>query len=160
MGVETRKRLVWACTMRPSPCRFRFIRLYRALRMGADDAPPAADRHACGVSPGSALKKRAFGSAGRPKISLSARKAAVRRGFAVFCTRSPLYSFPRGIPPAPGAASLLRPAGTVSASAVYGRTPDRRRRAPAAQGTRCPNEAPRACPPSGKRCALYGSTHL
>lgn len=53
--------------MRPSPCRFRFIRLYRALRMGADDAPPAADRHAAGYSPGSALKKRAFGSAGGQK---------------------------------------------------------------------------------------------
>ena len=67
MGVETRKRLVWACTMRPSPCRFRFIRLYRALRMGADDAPPAADRHAAGFPPAALLKSVLFGSAGGRK---------------------------------------------------------------------------------------------
>lgn len=86
--------------MRPSPCRFRFIglierfvwaRTMRRLRL-TDTLrviPTAAP-----------LKKHAFvlPVAENPP---SLRKAGVRRGFAAFCTRSPLCSFPRGIPPAP-----------------------------------------------------------
>ena len=99
-----------------------------------------------GIPTAALLKKRAFvlPAAENPPFR---RKAGVRRGFAVFCIRSPLCRYPhRPARAAPEAASLLRPAGTVSASAVYGRPPDRRRRAPTAQGTRRPNEAPRAYP--------------
>lgn len=107
MGVETRKRLVWACTMRPSPCRFRFIRLYRALRMGADDAPPAADRHAAGFPPAALLKSvllvlpAAENLPFRPKGGRSARLCGILypQSALFFPSRHPARAGSR-IPPA------------------------------------------------------------
>ena len=119
---------VWARTMRR-------LRLTDTLR----GIPPAALlKSVLLVLP--AAKNLPF----RPKGGRSARLCSI------LCPQSALF-FPSRRPAraAPEAASLPRPAGTASASAVCGRPPDRRRRAPAAQGTRRPNEAPRACPPSG-----------
>ena len=72
------ERFVWARTMRR-------LRLTDTLR---------------GISPGSALKKRAFGPAGGRKSPFPP-ESGVRRGFAAFCTCGSLCSFPRIVPPAP-----------------------------------------------------------
>ena len=159
MGVETRKRLVWACTMRPSPCRFRFIRLYRALRMGADDAPPAADRHAAGFPPAALLKSvllvlpAAENLPFRPKGVRSARLCGILypQSALFFPSRHPARAGSR-IPPAACGNSVcirsLRPhAGQASA---------RSRSA----GNPLPERSAARVPAKRKRCALYGSTHL
>ena len=161
MGVETRKRLVWACTMRPSPCRVRFIRLYRALRMGAADAPPAADRHAAGYSPSSALKKRAFGSAGGQKSPFPPERRPFGAALQYFvpAVRSVLSL----------AASRPRRAGSRIPAAACGDSVRIRGLRPHAgqasarsrsAGNPLPERSAARVPAKRKRCALYGSTHL
>lgn len=126
MGVETRKRLVWACTMRPSPCAFAssgFIERF----VGADDAPPAADRHAAGFPPAALLKSvllvlpAAENLPFRPKGGRSARLCGILypQSALFFPSRHPARAGSR-IPPAACGNSVcirsLRPhAGQASA---------------------------------------------
>lgn len=160
MGVETSKRLVWARTMRPSPCRFHFIRLYRALRMGSDDAPPAADRHAAGYSHSSALKKACFCSAGGRKSPFPPESGRSAWLCGILYPQSalslPVSSRPRRagsrIPPAACGDSvrirgLRPPAGQTSARSRSAGNPP-------------PERSAARVPAKRKRCALYGSARL
>lgn len=149
--------------MRPSPLPLSLHRAYRALRMGADDAPPAADRHAAGYSPAALLKSvlLVLPAAENPPFR---RKAGVRRGFAAFCTCGSLCSFPRGVPPAPRRkphpSCGLReqrphPRSTAARRTGVGALPQRGLPAPAT-----PERSAARVPAKRKRRTLYGSARL
>lgn len=156
MGVETSKRLVWARTMRPSPCRFHFIRLYRALRMGSDDAPPAADRHAAGYSHSSALKKACFCSAGGRKSPFPPESGRSARRCGILYPQSAL-SLPASSRPR-RAGSRIPPAACGDSVRIRGLRP------PAGQASArshsAGNPPPERSAARVSACALYGSAHL